>query len=195
MAEGASSLLGGLNPLGYLASGVQAGMGIFQLLTAKKRPQLQMPSSVLENKSIAQNAYAEGMPTSAYDNQFSNIARNQAASLYTAGRTRNSSAALAGITEASNNAYGDLNAKDALMRVQNRDKLMQVNNQIASYDWAMQQDKISQAVQQKAAGWQNLWGGASGAANMALFDKKTPNTTPNNSYNQMYSPFYSNQIR
>lgn len=172
MGGGGSSGGGGVNPLGYAASGLQTAFGIYQYLKSGKRPEFEIPKAALENKAIAENAYAEGMPTASYQNQQGAIQRNQAATLYKLGSTRQASAQAGNVVSASNLATGDLNAQDALARRQNQQQLMNANSVLANYQRQQNQDKINQQVQLESAGGQNMFGGLTGAANMALYGGK-----------------------
>lgn len=163
---------GGVNPLSYAASGLQAAFGIYQWLKSGKRPEFEIPKAALENKAIAENAYAEGMPTESYQNQQEAIQRNQTAALYKVGSTKQAGSQVGNVVSASNLATGDLNAQDALARRQNRQQLINANSVLANYQRQQNQDKINQQVQLESAGLQNMSGGAINAANMALYGGK-----------------------
>jgi hypothetical protein len=182
---------GGANPLGYAASGLQTIFGIYQYLKSGKRPQSEIPQAALENKAIAENAYAEGMPTASYQNQQGAIQRNQTAALYKLGSTKTAASQAGNVVSASNLATGDLNAQDAMARKQNEQRLMQANSVLANYQRQQNQDKINQQVQLESAGVQNIFGGLTGAMNMSLYGGKKTATDSTSTRTPMGLPMSS----
>ncbi len=189
MLMGSSGSGGGVNPLGYAASGLQTAFGIYQYLKSGKRPQFEIPQAALENKAIAENAYAEGMPTASYQNQQGAIQRNQTAALYKLGSTKTAASQAGNVVSASNLAIGDLNAQDAMARKQNEERVFRANNILAGYQRQRNQDEINKQVQLESAGLQNIFGGLTGAMNMSLYGgKKTASNDVQMTYGDVARP-------
>jgi len=167
------------NPLLFAqlaGAGLSAGVGAIQRGQANKwlknnqQPMESMPTEIKQNQQLAQIRANTGMPSEQYNNAMKNIQRQQLMSLRAAGQMGGGKALsiLGGINEQGNNAVGDLDARDAQMRVSNEGQLMNVNNNVAN--WKSQlfdrnvrqkwQRQFDQMAGQLTAGNMNLIGGA-----------------------------------
>lgn len=168
---------------GGLISGIT---GLFQKRKAKKmlnalgeQPLYNIPQEILRNQKQAELNAQEGMPSQQYNNAMKNIQRSQAGVLAGATDRRSALMALPRIQQQSNDALGNLDARDAAMRQQNQQTLYGVGNTTAQYrdkEWntnQMQpwQRKYSYAQGLLGAGNQNFTAGLDklvGGAGMLL---------------------------
>lgn len=113
--------------------------GFFQRRKAKKelsklqRPDYQIPNEVLENKKLAEQRAAEGLPQQQYNAAMQNIQRQQNRALTAAGGRRGALMALPGIQQQANDAQLNLDVRDAQARMENQDKVYGMNSQLAGY--------------------------------------------------------------
>lgn len=169
---GATSQMAG-NVGAGLSGLLSAGVGFFQkkqgnkLLSQNPYPTYAIPQEILANQQKAQNMANEGLPSEQYQLARKNIDRQQAAAINAATDRRGGIQAIGSIQQGTNDAYGDLDAKNAAARGQNERTLMDVNNTVAGYrdkafDWN-QKNKYLQnygyAMSLLSAGNQNLIGG------------------------------------
>lgn len=126
----ATSLVGGL------ISGI---IGAHQKHKANKwlrqnqQPQEQMPSDVTENKNLATQMAATGLPSEQYNMAMRNIQRQQLTALRSAQDRRSGVGAISAIQQGTNDAATNLDAKNAEMRIANEKNLINVNNQVAGW--------------------------------------------------------------
>lgn len=205
---GGGSGQGIANIAGGLISGI-AGIG--QKRKAKKmlanlgeQPTYNIPQEVLNNQKMAELSAQEGMPSQQYNNAMKNIQRTQSGLLAGATDRRSALMALPRIQQQSNDALGNLDARDATMRQQNQQTLYGVGNTTAQYrdksfninqlqPW---QRKYNYGMQLLGAGNQNFTSGLdkiTGGAGMllggGLFGKGKGKSNANNTNSgQSYVP-------
>lgn len=149
------------------------GVGLWQQKKAQKAlnalsyPTESVPREILENQGIAENMANTGMPQDQYNNAMKSIQRQQMASLRAAQDRRGGLSALAGLTQATNDAMDKLYASDAEARMQNQRQLLGVNSQVAGVKRDLFDKNVRDRynrdygynMQLKGQGWQNLMGG------------------------------------
>lgn len=169
----------GASPYGaaaQAASGIlSAGIGLIQRAQANRwlkknqQPLESMPSEIKRNQALAEIRANTGMPSEQYNNAMKNIQRQQ---LLTLRRAQDfgggkALAILGGVNQQGNDAVGSLDARDAVMRVDNEGKLIAANNNVANWKsqlfdrnvrqkWLRQFDNM---MNQQAAGNMNTVGG------------------------------------
>lgn len=157
------------------ASGLlSAGVGYFQRKKAKRelgklqRPAYEIPQEIQNNQKMAEQAANEGLPSQQYNNAMKNIQRNQANLLAGSMSRRSALMALPKLQQQSNDATGNLDAQDAMARMQNQKTLYGIGAQTAQYkDKAYNINKLQPYQENKdyyqsllGAGNQNLLAGA-----------------------------------
>jgi hypothetical protein len=137
-----------------LASGVQIAsnvaklpLAIYQLVKAaqlrRNRPEYDIPEEVMQNQNIAKTMAMEGLPAAQYNRGQANIDRNMAFGLRQANSRRGGLVGLAGMEQAANDAYANLDVADANARRQNQQVLMGQNQNVAQYrDKAFQLNEL-----------------------------------------------------
>jgi hypothetical protein len=183
---GVGTLIGGAGgALIGLASGFFGKKKANSILKQNPFPTQGMPNEIAANQQIAQAEATEGMPSEQYAAAQKNIQRSQqaavsAASASPGGAVRN----IGAITQAANDATGQLNAQSAEMRRQNigqelgantaaaswKDKLFDWNNKTKfamNYNYGM--GLLGQSNQNIMAGADKLLGTTAGAAASGLF--------------------------
>lgn len=191
---GVGTLIGGAGgALIGLASGFFGKKKANSILKQNPYPTQGMPNEITANQQIAQAEATEGMPSEQYAAAQKNIQRSQQAAISAAsaspgGAVRN----IGAITQASNDATGQLNAQSAQMRRENigqelgtnsqaaswRDKLFDWNNKTKyaqNYNYGM--GLLGQSNQNLVGGADKLLGTAAGAAASGLFSGGGGNTT------------------
>lgn len=154
---------------------IKLGTGLIQRGSANRwlknsqQPIESMPTEITRNQELATLRANTGMPSEQYNNAMKNIQRQQLLALRRAGEMGGGKglAILGGINEQGNDAVGNLDARDAQMRVNNEGQLIGVNNQVAGWKSRLFDQNIRQkwlrTYQQKmgelGAGNQNLVGG------------------------------------
>lgn len=127
---------GGANVIGSLISGIT---GAHQKKLARKwlnnnpQPQEQMPTDVLENKRLATQMAATGLPSEQYNMAMRNIQRQQQSALRGAQDRRSAVGAISAIQQNANDATANLDAKNAEMRIANQKNLLNINSQTAKW--------------------------------------------------------------
>ena len=169
----------GSTPYGAIAQAagglLSTGIGLIQRgqanrwLKNNQQPIEALPTEIKRNQQLAEIRANTGLPSEQYNNAMKNIQRQQLMSLRAAGQMGGGKALgiLGGINEQGNNAVGDLDARDAAMRVNNEGQLINVNNNVANwksqlFDRNVRQKWMRQYEQmmgQQGAGNQNLVGG------------------------------------
>lgn len=158
---------------GLVAGGIKAVAGLFQkhkankLLAANPRPTYDIPQEVFQNKGIAEQLSASGLPSTQYAQAQQNIQRQQAGAIGAAQTRRGGIGLIGNIQQRTNDATLGLDAKSAQMRVGNMQNLMKTNSQVAGYrDKAFDINKMqpfqeNQAYARalQASGNQNIMGG------------------------------------
>lgn len=183
---GVGTLIGGAGgALIGLASGFFSKKKANSILKANPYPTQGMPNEIAANQQIAQAEATQGMPSEQYAAAQKNIQRSQQAAISATsaspgGAVRN----IGAITQASNDATGQLNAQSAQMRRENigqelnansaaaswRDKLFDWNNKTKyaqQYNYGM--GLLGQSNQNLIGGADRLLGTASGAVASGMF--------------------------
>lgn len=163
---------------------LSAGIGFIQRGQANKwlknnqQPIEALPSEIKRNQELSEIRANTGLPSQQYNNAMRNIQRQQLMSLRAAGQMGGGKALsiLGGINEQGNNAVGDLDARDAQMRLDNEGRLIGVNNNVAN--WKSQlfdrnvrqkwQRQWEQMMGQLGSGNQNIVGGIDGLASAGI---------------------------
>lgn len=175
-----SSLTGGSGGgagqgLANIAGGLIGGVtGYFQKRKARKllqeagdQPLYNIPQEILRNQKQAELNAQEGMPSQQYNNAMKNIQRAQTNALSGSLDRRSALMALPRIQQQATDAYGNLDAQDANMRMKNQQTLYNIGNTTAQYrdkEWntnKMQpwQRKYNYGMQLLGAGNQNFTSG------------------------------------
>lgn len=158
--------LAGVGALGKLTSGIFQGIKANKIDKQNIRPVQTIQNEYLQNVSDAEQAARMGMPLQQYQQAQQNQQRNFNGARTSLGRSANSSAGLAGLLRASNDASLNLDVQNAQQRVQNQRYLgqqrgilgQQKNN---AFDWNQKSKFLAQAAKAQAlrgAGAQNLMG-------------------------------------
>lgn len=144
----------------------------------KNNPQVieGMQREYLQNQGVANNMANVGLPSQVYNNAMRGIKRQQLTALSNASDRRGALTALPGITMATNDAMGDLDARDAAARQENQRYAIGVNNQVAGikrdlYDLNIRKPyerKRDEMMGQLGSGNQNLLGGIDQMASAGL---------------------------
>jgi len=128
--------------IAQLAGGLlSTGIGLIQRGQAnrwlKRNPEQAetMPSEIKRNQQLAEIRANTGMPQEQYNNAMKNIQRQQLMTLRRASDFGGGKALaiLGGVNQQGNDAVGNIDARDAQMRVDNEGKLIDVNNQVAGW--------------------------------------------------------------
>lgn len=156
-----------------IGGGIKAVAGLFQkhkankLLAANPRPTYDIPQEAFQNKGIAEQLSASGLPSTQYAQAQQNIQRQQAGALQAAQTRRGGLGLIGNIQQRTNDATLGLDATNAKMRVQNMQGLMNANTQLAGYkDKAFNinklqpyQENTAYARALQSSGNQNIMGG------------------------------------
>jgi len=112
-------------------------LSIYQMVKAaqlkRDRPEYDIPKEVMENQNMARNMAMQGLPAAQYNRGQANIDRNTAFGLRQSSSRRGGLVGLAGMEQAANDAYNNLDVADANARRQNQQGLMQQNQNVAQY--------------------------------------------------------------
>lgn len=160
---------------GQTAGGLMKfGIGYFQnrkankLLKGLQYPTQSIPSAIRQNKSQAELDANTGMPSEQYNLAMKNFQRNQLAGLR-AGMDRNAGVGLiTSLNDNLNTATGNLDAKSAQIRMQNKRNLQDVNNIYGGWQDRIWRNNVKDkydrdynyAMSLKGAGNQNMIAGA-----------------------------------
>jgi len=150
--------------------------GLFQSIKGNKMaknnpfPTAQVNQNIAKNAAIAEQMAQTGLPQQQYNQALQNMQRNQNGVLTSLGRSANSSAGLASVLRASNDASLNLDVNDAQARMRNQGISMQQRGQLAGeqnrvWDWNNRQKYLQQAQAASAmqgAGKQNMFGALDG---------------------------------
>lgn len=164
-------IAGGAQALGGIVGGIE---GFSQRRQARNmlrdignQPMYQIPDEILRNQRMAELTAQQGLPSQQYNNAMKNIQRNQAALLAGSMDRRSALMALPKLQQQTNDAYGNLDAQDAMQKLKNQQVLYNVGNTTAQYKtkafdinqmqpWLRNYDY---AMRLKGAGNQNIMGG------------------------------------
>lgn len=144
-------------------------------------PTYEIPKEVMDNKSIATDMAATGMPAQQYAQAQQNIQRGQNSAIQQAQNRRAGIGLIGAIQRNSNDAQLGLDVADAKARQENKMNLMNVNSQVAGYrDKAFDWNKKNKYLQDRqyamslmGAGNQNIMSGIDkGLASIPLFFNK-----------------------
>lgn len=130
LISGGASLVGGAIKGIFGASQRKKGK---KMLNKLVMPKEELSKELLENQNLARTRATQGLPSEQYANAMKGIQRSQLSAFRAAKDRRGGLGSIAGIQQGTNDAQLDLNAKDAMMRVDNEGRLMDVNNQIAGW--------------------------------------------------------------
>jgi hypothetical protein len=163
--QGMANIAGGL--ISGITGWSQKRQAKKMLKSIGEQPIYNIPQEILRNQKQAELNAQEGMPSQQYNNAMKNIQRTQSGILAGATDRRSALMALPRIQQQSNDALGNLDARDASMRQQNQQTLYGIGNTTAQYRdkaWntnQMQpwQRKYNYANQLLAAGNQNFTAG------------------------------------
>lgn len=175
---------------GLVAGGIKAVTGLFQkhkankLLSQNPRPTYDIPQEIYQNKGIAEQLSASGLPSTQYAQAQQNIQRQQAGAIQSAQTRRGGLGLIGNIQQRTNDATLGLDVANSKMRVQNMQGLMKANSVLGTYkDKAFDINKMQPYQQNydyamglKGAGNQNIAGGIdtalgafAGSGGMGLF--------------------------
>jgi hypothetical protein len=162
-------------PIGAIAGGLLGiGAGLFQTHKANKwlknnpYPTEQLPSEVTENQNIARRNAARGLPSEQYAKAMQDIQRQQLSAIRSSNDRRGGLGMIPAITQGTNDATLNLNARDAAMQLDNEKTLMGENRYAAGWKDKLFQENVKDKYNRdydynmgvKGAGNQNMFGGA-----------------------------------
>lgn len=187
-----------------------------KMAEANVRPDMPIPSAILESQKMAKSMAQEGMPSEQYTKGLKNIDRSATNALRGATDRRGGLAAVGQVQATRNDALGNLDVADANMRQRNQMNLINQTNQLGRYqqnawDWNKRQKFLETANAARAlmgAGAMNanqgldrlLTGAAEGGAyaeskikgNSGYIPKSGGLTQSDNGYPRMYGQNASN---
>jgi hypothetical protein len=150
---------------------IQAGLGIADRIRGSKMlrdtalPQYQTPESIKQNQALAAMLAMSGMPAEQYAAAAGNIERNQTAALEAVKRRGGNISNVNAITSGANNAYLNLDAANAQMKLRNQANLMNANQVMATYeDKAYNINKLQQYLMRMGIAGGLMTGGNSNIA-------------------------------
>lgn len=158
--------LAGLGALGKGLTGLFQGIKANKIDRNNVRPVQEVQQEYFKNVSDAEQAARMGMPLQQYQQALQNQQRNFNGVTSALGRSANSSAGLASLLRASNDATLGLDVQNAQQRVQNQRYLAGQRGILAgqkqnAFDWNQKSKYLAQAAKAQAlrgAGAQNLMG-------------------------------------
>lgn len=142
------SLSGGSGGSGGIGQGVAnaaggligIGTGLFQKKKANRmlgqigdQPIQSIPEEILRNQKQAELNAQQGLPSQQYNNAMKNIQRSQANAIAGSLDRRSALMALPKIQRQTNDAYGNLDAQDAMTQRQNQNALYSLSNVTGQY--------------------------------------------------------------
>lgn len=169
--------LAGIGALGKLITGIGQGIKANRLDRQNVRPVQQVESEYFKNVADAEQAARLGMPLEQYKLALQNQQRNLSGVTQSLGRSANSSAGLASILRASNDATLNLDAQNAQQRVQNQRYLASQRGILAgqkqnAFDWNQKSKYLGQAARiqgLRGASGQNLMGAFGDVQQMGMY--------------------------
>lgn len=119
------------------------------------RPDMPIPSAILEAQKMAKSMAAEGMPSEQYTKGLKSIDRSATNALRGATDRRGGLAAVGQVQATTNDALGNLTVQDANMRQRNQMNLINQTNQLGRYqqnawDWNKKQKFLETAQAARA---------------------------------------------
>lgn len=133
---------GGANLVGGIIKGI-VGAGQKKqgkkILNGLQYPTESIPGEIVQNKNLAEQQAAAGLPSEQYNNAMRDIQRQQLMAIRSAHDRRGGLAAVSGIQQGTNDATNNLNSIDAQQKIRNQNQLMNANNTLAGW-----KDKIWQ---------------------------------------------------
>lgn len=158
---------------GLVGGAIKGIAGLFQkhkgnkILANNPRPNYDIPQEVFQNKGIAEQLSANGLPSTQYAQAQQNIQRQQAGAIQAAQTRRGGLGLIGNIQQRTNDATLGLDATNAKMRVANMQGLMNANSKLAGYrDKAFDINKMQPYIQNynyamglKGAGNANIMSG------------------------------------
>lgn len=146
--------------VGVVSAGVKIYSGIKQKNAAKKQlAELQgkeIPGALLDNQRLATQMAGQGMPSEQYAQAQKNIDRQNNLAIMRAANRRAGIGLISTIQQNTNDANSNLDARNALMRLQNERTLLGVNSQVAGYQNQKYQGDYNYARSLQGAGNQNI---------------------------------------
>lgn len=144
-----------------VSGGLSMLKGAKQKREAKKmaegntRPDMPIPSAILEAQKMSKSMAQEGMPSEQYTKGLKSIDRSATNALRGATDRRGGLAAVGQIQGTTNDALGNLNVQDANMRQRNQMNLINQTNQLGRYqqnawDWNKRQKFLETAASARA---------------------------------------------
>lgn len=144
-----------------VSGGLSMLKGAKQKREAKKmaegntRPDMPIPSAILEAQKMAKSMAAEGMPSEQYTKGLKSIDRSATNALRSATDRRGGLAAVGQVQATTNDALGNLTVQDANMRQRNQMNLINQTNQLGRYqqnawDWNKRQKFLETAQAARA---------------------------------------------
>lgn len=113
-----------------------------KILNGLQYPTEQVPQEEIENKNIAEQQAATGLPSEQYQNAMQNIQRQQLAAIRGAHDRRGGLGAIAGIQQNTNDANLNVDVADAKQKIANQNNLMNVNNRLSSWKDKVWQNNV-----------------------------------------------------
>ena len=163
-----------------IIGGIAQALAGRRILRKTKLPEYEIASELPKNVALAQTVKNSGMAPEVYGRASNNIQRNMNFGIKALGDRRGVLAGISGIVGRSNDAYGDLAAKDAEIRNRNlvsgTQMEMGANAQLANQkNMKMKWEKLDPYTRRidsgqalLGAGMQNIFGGLSGLGNVAI---------------------------
>lgn len=166
MAIGLGLALSGIGALGKAATGLFQGAKANRIDRNNIRPIQEVQQEYFRNANEAENMARVGLPQQQYLQGLQNQQRNFNGAVRSLGRSANSSAGLAGLLRASNDATMGLDIADANARQNNQRLAMQQRGILGqqkqnAFDWNKKSKYLAEAARAQAlrgAGGQNLMG-------------------------------------
>ena len=163
--QGFTQLASGAVRLAY-AQGQKADANR-RLRNLGEMPEMTVAPETYENQTLARINATNGLPSAQYNQAMRNIQRQQNAAIMRAQDRRSAGALIPAIQQVSDNAYGNLDAKNANARLANERGLMGANRDVAAMRKAIYLNYINKkwipqynyAMSEKGAGNANTIAG------------------------------------
>lgn len=164
--------IAGISAIPSLVKGIGGLLGIGKgnrMARNNPRPILQVNENIAKNAAMAEQMARTGLPQQQYNQALQNQQRNFNGVTTALGRSANSSAGLAGLLRASNDAALNLDVQDANARQNNqrfafgqRSALANEQNRVIDYNQVQKyRENAAAAAETINAGRQNAFGGLS----------------------------------
>lgn len=143
-----------------VGAGVSIYKGIKQKSDAKKllaqTQGKEVPQALLDNQRLATQQANEGMPSEQYAVARRNIDRQNNLAIMRSNSRRGGLGLIGQIQQGTNDAYGNLDARSAAMKVNNQGRLMAVNSQIGGFQNQKYHGDYNYARSLQGAGNENI---------------------------------------